>query len=72
MDLGLKSKTALVLDAGGGLDSAIAVVLAREGAAIAVADVEEAAIARTVLRQSVVRGDAKGYALRRALLMEFR
>lgn len=40
MDLELKSRTALVLGAGGGLGGAIAVVLAREGAAVAAADID--------------------------------
>lgn len=40
MDLELKSRTALVLGAGGGLGGAIAVALAREGANIAAADVD--------------------------------
>jgi 3-oxoacyl-[acyl-carrier protein] reductase len=39
MDLGLASKTALVLGGGGGLGGAIAKTLAREGAAVAVADI---------------------------------
>ena len=43
MDFGLKDKTALVLGAGGGLGSAIAVKLAREGARIAAADIDLAA-----------------------------
>jgi 3-oxoacyl-[acyl-carrier protein] reductase len=43
MDLGLKDKTALVLGAGGGLGSAIARTLAREGARVALADIDLAA-----------------------------
>ena len=39
MDMGLKGRTALVLGAGGGLGSAIAVSLAGEGANVALADV---------------------------------
>lgn len=39
MDMGLKGRTALVLGAGGGLGSAIAVTLAAEGANVALADV---------------------------------
>ncbi|NKM91827.1 SDR family oxidoreductase [Rhizobium leguminosarum] len=47
MDFGLKDKTALVLGAGGGLGSAIAVKLAREGARIATADIDLAAAEKT-------------------------
>lgn len=47
MDLGLKGKTALVLGAGGGLGGAIATSLAREGANIAVADLDASALDRT-------------------------
>lgn len=43
MDLGLKGKVALVLGAGGGLGSAIATSLAAEGAALAVADLDQGA-----------------------------
>lgn len=39
MDLGLEGRTALVLGAGGGLGGAIATTLAREGANVALADV---------------------------------
>jgi len=48
MDMGLAGKTALVLGAGGGLGCAIASSLAREGANIAVADINEEALMRTV------------------------
>ena len=48
MDLGIKGKTALVLSAGGGLGRAISVALAREGAALAVADIDEGALAKSV------------------------
>lgn len=47
MDLGLKGKTALVLGAGGGLGSAIAATLAREGANVALGDIDAAALAQT-------------------------
>ncbi|MCC8973563.1 SDR family NAD(P)-dependent oxidoreductase, partial [Bradyrhizobium brasilense] len=43
MDLGVKSKVALVLGAGGGLGGAIACSLAKEGAAVAIADINEEA-----------------------------
>jgi 3-oxoacyl-[acyl-carrier protein] reductase len=46
MDLGLSGKTALVLGAGGGLGSAIARTLAREGARVALADIDLAAVGR--------------------------
>ncbi len=48
MDLGLEDKTALVLAAGGGLGGTIARALAREGARVAVADIDGAAANRTV------------------------
>lgn len=41
MDLGLKNKTALVFGAGGGLGGAIARSLAREGANLAIADIDK-------------------------------
>ncbi|WP_108662154.1 SDR family oxidoreductase [Acuticoccus kandeliae] len=47
MDLGLNSKVALVLGAGGGLGSAIAKSLGAEGAKVAVADIDEKAAAAT-------------------------
>lgn len=48
MDLGIARKTALVLGAGGGLGSRIAVTLANEGVKVAVADLDAEAAARTV------------------------
>jgi 3-oxoacyl-[acyl-carrier protein] reductase len=48
MDLGLKGKTALVLGGGGGLGRAIAVALAREGARVAVGDINQAALEASV------------------------
>ncbi|MBR1219408.1 SDR family oxidoreductase [Bradyrhizobium sp. U87765 SZCCT0131] len=47
MDLGLNGKVALVLGAGGGLGRAIAVALAREGARVALADINAAALRDT-------------------------
>lgn len=46
MDLGLERRTALVLGGGGGLGSAIATALAREGASVAVADIRMEAAER--------------------------
>ena len=48
MDLGLTAKTGLVLGAGGGLGGAIAVTLAREGVNVAIADVDQQALERTL------------------------
>jgi 3-oxoacyl-[acyl-carrier protein] reductase len=48
MDLGLNGKTALVFGAGGGLGGAIARTLAREGASVAVADLNREAAQATV------------------------
>jgi 3-oxoacyl-[acyl-carrier protein] reductase len=48
VDLGLNDKTALVLGGGGGLGRAIAVALAREGAKVAVADIDQNAIDQSV------------------------
>ena len=50
MDLGVKGRTALVLGAGGGIGSAVAVSLAKEGVKIALADIDEAALAETTAR----------------------
>jgi len=44
MQLGIEGRTALVLGAGGGLGSAIAAALAAEGARVALADVDAAAL----------------------------
>jgi 3-oxoacyl-[acyl-carrier protein] reductase len=49
MDLGLQGKTALVLGGGGGLGRAIATTLATEGASVGVADVDAAALDRSIL-----------------------
>ena len=48
MDLGINGKSALVLGAGGGLGSAIAKALAREGARVALADIASDAVERSV------------------------
>lgn len=61
MDLGLAGRTALVLGGGGGLGSAIAVALAREGARVAVADINENAAAATV--RTIEQAGAQALAL---------
>lgn len=61
MDFGLKGKTALVLGGGGGLGSAIATTLAREGVNVAVADVDAAALDRAV--RDVTAAGSKGFPL---------
>jgi 3-oxoacyl-[acyl-carrier protein] reductase len=48
MDLGIEGKTALVLSAGGGLGRAIAVAMAKEGASLALADIDECALGQTL------------------------
>src|SRR3546814_1142509 len=58
MDLGLEAKTALVLGGGGGLGGAISQTLAREGADIAVADIDADAASRTVARITQAGGRA--------------
>lgn len=58
MDLQIGNKTALVLGGGGGLGSAISQTLAQEGARVAIADVDQAAIDACV--QSIT--DDKGAA----------
>jgi 3-oxoacyl-[acyl-carrier protein] reductase len=59
VDLGLTGKTALVLGAGGGLGSAIARALAREGAAVVLADVDRASAARVAETIAADGADAK-------------
>jgi 3-oxoacyl-[acyl-carrier protein] reductase len=48
VDLGLKGKTALVLGGGGGLGRAIATSLAREGTKVAIADIDQGAVDRSI------------------------
>jgi 3-oxoacyl-[acyl-carrier protein] reductase len=48
MELGIRGRTALVLGGGGGLGGAIAHALATEGVRIAVADIDTAAVKRSV------------------------
>jgi 3-oxoacyl-[acyl-carrier protein] reductase len=52
LDLGIKDKLALVLAAGGGLGGAIAQSLAREGARVVAADIDEGGLSRTVTQGS--------------------
>jgi NAD(P)-dependent dehydrogenase (short-subunit alcohol dehydrogenase family) len=61
MDLGIKNRIALVMSAGGGLGSAIAVVLAREGATVAVSDQNREALENTVSRIRMAGGSAHGF-----------
>jgi len=48
MDLGIQDKRALVLSAGGGLGRAIAVALSKEGATVALSDLDERSLAESV------------------------
>jgi 3-oxoacyl-[acyl-carrier protein] reductase len=58
MDLGIANKCALVLGAGGGLGGAIAHALAREGANVAVVDLDGAAAERTASGIMTAGGEA--------------
>lgn len=58
MDLGISGRTALVLGAGGGLGRAIAVALAREGARVALSDIDAVALAETAGRVEQAGGSA--------------
>lgn len=60
MDFGLKDKTALVLGGGGGLGTAIAMGLAREGAKVVVADIAEEAVGTTCAAIEAAGGQAIG------------
>jgi 3-oxoacyl-[acyl-carrier protein] reductase len=60
MELGIRGRTALVLGGGGGLGGAIAHVLATEGVGIAVADIEAAAVKRSVDQIEAKGGEALG------------
>lgn len=59
MDLGIAGRTALVFGAGGGLGGAIATSLAREGARVALADIDEAAAGRTLDRVTAAGGEGR-------------
>jgi 3-oxoacyl-[acyl-carrier protein] reductase len=56
MDLGVANKTAFVQGGGGGLGRAIAVTLAREGANVALADINEEALQQTAKAIAAVGG----------------
>ncbi|MDF2996651.1 MAG: family oxidoreductase [Xanthobacteraceae bacterium] len=58
MDLGLKGRVALVLGAGGGLGGAIARTLAKEGAGVAVADINAEAAEATAKEIAATGGTA--------------
>ncbi len=58
MELGIKGRTALVLGAGGGLGGAIARTLAREGAKVAVADLDAGAAEATAKAIAAAGGQA--------------
>jgi NAD(P)-dependent dehydrogenase (short-subunit alcohol dehydrogenase family) len=60
MELEIKGRTALVLGGGGGLGGAIADALAAEGAKIAVADIDSAAVERSVNKIESRGGEALG------------
>ncbi|QRG04538.1 SDR family oxidoreductase [Xanthobacter dioxanivorans] len=58
MDLGLNGKVALVLGAGGGLGTAIATTLAREGMRVALGDIDPAAVEHTAAAIAAAGGTA--------------
>lgn len=59
--MGDQKKVALITGAGGYIGGECAVVLAKEGVAVAVCDISEAAIEKTVARIKESGGEAKGY-----------
>ncbi|CAH1671015.1 MULTISPECIES: SDR family oxidoreductase [unclassified Chelatococcus] len=60
MDLGIKGRPALVLGGGGGLGRASAIALAREGALVAIADIDPAAVKASCEAVEAVGGRAHG------------
>lgn len=63
MDLGIKGRRALVLSAGGGLGSAIAVALAREGVTVCLADRNIESLEATAQRVRDVQGECHSFVL---------
>lgn len=61
MNLGIENKVALVLGAGGGLGGAIAATLAREGAKVAVADINKEAAGKIVASIRELGGVAEAF-----------
>jgi 3-oxoacyl-[acyl-carrier protein] reductase len=60
MDLGISGRTALVLGGGGGLGRATAIILAQEGARVAVADINADAAAATQAEIAAIGGESLG------------
>ncbi|MBY8824186.1 SDR family oxidoreductase [Sphingomonas colocasiae] len=60
MDLGISGRTALVLGGGGGLGRATAIILAQEGARVAVADINADAAAATEAEIAAMGGESLG------------
>ena len=58
MDLGLDGKVALVFGAGGGLGSAIATTMAREGMRLALGDINASAVEGTAAAITAAGGTA--------------
>lgn len=61
MDLGIAGKRALVMSAGGGLGSAIAVALAREGVKVCLADRDKQALEATAQRVTEIGGRSSAF-----------
>jgi 3-oxoacyl-[acyl-carrier protein] reductase len=60
MDLGLNGKTALVLGGGGGIGRVVAITFAKEGAKVAVADINQESLDQTVNAIKEMGGTAIG------------
>lgn len=61
MDFGISGKRALVLSAGGGLGSAIAVALAREGVTVCLADRDANALEATAQKVNAIGGQSHSF-----------